>query len=193
METLHRFFNNQRLCLHGATAAVALKPFPRAASNYYSLEYISYILCLQPLKLFLNKGLLISQKVNITLDEQHFSANTFTTQLGESPQRESNQKFLICCSSTHKRLRIFWSLITGTEQRADPASRSALANCLPYQQMPLNGLFRARDRVGGFIVGLSIWFCFFLFVSMNYRQQISYGKECHFSFWYSAQQTISMQ
>lgn len=76
--------------MHEATAAPALKPVPRAASNYYSLEYISSILCLKLLKWFSNKGLLILQKVNITLDEQHFSADTFTTQLGESPQREGN-------------------------------------------------------------------------------------------------------
>lgn len=64
------------MCLHGATNALALKPFPRAAGNYYSLEYIPYILCLKRLKQFSNEGLLISQKLNITSDEQHFSANT---------------------------------------------------------------------------------------------------------------------
>lgn len=38
-----------------------------------------FILCLKLWKQFSNKGLLISQKVNIILDEQHFSANTFST------------------------------------------------------------------------------------------------------------------
>lgn len=170
MEILHRFFNNQRMCLHEATTAPALKPFPRAASNYYSLEYISYILCLQLLKLFSNKGLLISQKVNITLDEQHFS-NTLATQLGDSPQREGNQKFLISCSSTHKWLRIFQSLITCTEQRADPASHSVLANCSPYQQRLLNILFRTQGWVDSFIVSLSTYWLV-SFVSVNCRQQI---------------------
>ena len=60
------------MCLHEATTAPALKPFPRTAGNYYSLKDLSSILCLQLLKLFSNKGLLISQKVSITLDAQHF-------------------------------------------------------------------------------------------------------------------------
>lgn len=53
------------MCLHGTGTTLALMPFPWAACNYYSLQYISYFLCLQPPIFGGRKGLLISCKVVI--------------------------------------------------------------------------------------------------------------------------------